>query len=78
LKAVNQLVALDPDPNSEVRTLLRQIFDPEHEGSPAEENDLEVFKDDPEFRALIYPSAQVAAQDAGNTEGQTGGDRARP
>jgi tetratricopeptide (TPR) repeat protein len=78
LKAVKQLVALAPDPNSEVRTLLRQIFDPEHQGSPAEENDLEVFKDDPEFGALIYPSDQAGAKDVGNATGQAGGDRDRP
>jgi hypothetical protein len=66
LKVVKQLVALTPNQNSQVRTLLRQVFDPEHERSPVEENDLEVFKDEPEFRAVIYPSDQGGATDAAN------------
>ncbi|MEJ0038634.1 MAG: tetratricopeptide repeat protein [Gammaproteobacteria bacterium] len=55
LAAVKRVVALEPNPQAIVRNLLRQIFDPDRESSSQEENDLEVFKDDAEFRAVIYP-----------------------
>jgi hypothetical protein len=56
LDAIKRTIGLDQDPGSLSRSLLRQMFDPQQEKSPEDDNDLEVFKDDPEFRAVIYPS----------------------
>jgi tetratricopeptide (TPR) repeat protein len=54
LTAVKRVIELAPDPTSAARILLRQMFDPEREQSPLDENDLELFKNDPEFRVAIY------------------------
>jgi hypothetical protein len=53
--AIQRVISLAPVPSSYPRTLLRQLFDPEHEKSPADENDLEIFKTDEQMRKLIYP-----------------------
>jgi len=45
---------LSPGYDSGPRTLLRQIFAPGPEGSDPNDNDLEVFKTDSEFRTVIY------------------------
>jgi hypothetical protein len=55
LDAVKRIVDLARDPSSPSRVALRQIFDPVREGSVPDDNDLEVFKNDPEFQSLIYP-----------------------
>jgi tetratricopeptide (TPR) repeat protein len=54
LEAVKKVVELSPEFNSGVRILLREVFDPEAEKSDPKENDLAVFKNDEEFRGLIY------------------------
>jgi tetratricopeptide (TPR) repeat protein len=54
LEAVKKTIELSPDYNSTPRTLLRQIFDPVREGSDREDNDLEIFKTDGDFNAVIY------------------------
>ena len=53
LEAVKKVVELKPDRNASERVLLRQLLDPAAEGSNPMENDLGVFKDDPEFRGII-------------------------
>lgn len=55
LQAVKRVIELSPDPTAPVRVLLREIFDPAREHSSPEENDLEVFRDDVDFEALIHP-----------------------
>jgi tetratricopeptide (TPR) repeat protein len=54
LEAVRRAIQLTK-PSDPSRDRLRRLFDPEREGSTRWENDLEVFKDDAEFRSLIYP-----------------------
>ena len=54
LDAVKEVVQLSPGYDSGPRTLLRQIFAPGPEGSDPNDNDLEVFKTDSEFRTVIY------------------------
>lgn len=53
LIAVKRVIELAPDPKSEARTTLRQMFDPALAKSVLTENDLEVFKGDNEFADLI-------------------------
>lgn len=62
LAAVIKVNELAPDPASPVRKQLRKIFDPQAEHSAISENDLEIFKQDPEFSGLIETA--VPAQDA--------------
>jgi len=57
LDAVRRVIALAPDPTSGSGLWVRQIFDPAKFGGQAGENDLEVFKADPEFQALLAPAA---------------------
>ncbi|GLH75722.1 hypothetical protein SSBR45G_06300 [Bradyrhizobium sp. SSBR45G] len=57
LNAVRKVVELEPDPAGSCRRALRGMLDPAREGTPAEDNDLEIFKGDPEFEKLILGSA---------------------
>jgi hypothetical protein len=54
LGAVKKVIELSPGYDSTPRILLRQILDPDTEKSDPEDNDLEVFKDDSEFKTAIY------------------------
>jgi len=54
LDAVQKTIELSPDYDSGVRVLLREVFDPVTEKSDPDEDDLEVFKEDDEFREAIY------------------------
>lgn len=65
LQAVQAVVQLAPDPNSAPRIFLRRIFDPAREQSPLAENDLEVFKSDPEFDLAIYGGEPASPASAG-------------
>ncbi|MEZ2146359.1 tetratricopeptide repeat protein [Bradyrhizobium sp. DN5] len=56
LKAVDKLVKLEPDRASPYRKVLRGMLDPSRESTPAEDNDLEVFKGVREFESLIFGS----------------------
>ena len=56
LVAVKRVIELAPDPKSEPRITLRQIFDPALAKSSPADNDLEVFKGDKEFADLIIGS----------------------
>ncbi|MDP9839496.1 hypothetical protein J2T09_004272 [Neorhizobium huautlense] len=53
LRSVADSVALVPDENDPHRLLLRQLLDPVTYGGNPQDNDLEVFKSDQEFRKLI-------------------------
>jgi hypothetical protein len=58
LAAVKKVVELVPEYSSMERKLLRSMFDPDKEGTPREDgDDLEVFKDMPEFREEVYRGA---------------------
>jgi len=54
LAAAKRAVELSPAYDSAPRVFLRRIFDPATENTPANENDLEAFKDDEEFEAIVY------------------------
>jgi hypothetical protein len=55
---VKKVVELVPEYSSMERKLLRSMFDPDKEGTPREDgDDLEVFKDMPEFREEVYRGA---------------------
>jgi len=54
LAAVRKVVELAPNYDSSERMLLRAVFDPQDEGNIASDNDLEVFKNDADFRTVIY------------------------
>jgi tetratricopeptide (TPR) repeat protein len=56
LQAVQRLIELHPDPASSYRKLLRGMLDPSRENTPAEDDDLEVFKGDRDFESLIFGS----------------------
>lgn len=56
LAAAKRVVELAPDPKTSVRTLLRNMLDPSQPGAAPEDNDLEVFKTDPEFQQVINPT----------------------
>ncbi len=53
LAEVKKTIELSPDPNSSARVLLRNMLDPSQANSVTEDNDLEVFKNDEEFKAVI-------------------------
>jgi tetratricopeptide (TPR) repeat protein len=53
LTAARKVVELAPDPKSSVRVLLQNMLNPTREGAAAEDDDLEVFKDDPAFIRVI-------------------------
>src|SRR6185369_4486756 len=55
IASVRKVVELSPDPKSSARVLLRNLLDPTIAGAAPEDNDLEIFKTDPEFRNLILP-----------------------
>lgn len=56
LKEVKRAIELTSNkPSHSARALLRQFLDPGRENSLSWDNDLEVFKNDAEFRNLIYP-----------------------
>jgi tetratricopeptide (TPR) repeat protein len=65
LAAVRKVVELASDPESEPRRFLRRLFDPERENSSPGENDLEVFKSDPQFKQLVYQAAPEQAPTKG-------------
>jgi hypothetical protein len=58
--AIEQVIRLSPEYESDPRNVLRQLYDPTREGSNPSENDLEIFKleedssTEKEFRSLIY------------------------
>lgn len=54
LEAITKVVELAPNYNSAERTLLRALFDPDSVGRPIDEDDLEVFKDESDFKDIIY------------------------
>ena len=53
LAAVKEVVRLAPDPKSTARALLRGMLDTSQPGVAPEDDDLEVFKNDEEFRRTI-------------------------
>ncbi|MET3413800.1 tetratricopeptide repeat protein [Methylobacterium sp. 1030] len=53
LLSVPRVVELAPDPEGPVRTLLRNLLDPDGPGASPAENDLHDFVPDPEFQAAI-------------------------
>jgi len=57
LDSAKRVVELAPDPKSSARALLRGMLDPSRPGAAPDDNDLEVFKDDEEFKAVIDPGA---------------------
>jgi tetratricopeptide (TPR) repeat protein len=54
LEAITKAIQLSPQYDSAARLLLRALFDPDRERTPKDENDLQVFKGDPEFEQLIH------------------------
>ncbi|MDP2409079.1 MAG: hypothetical protein Q8M26_02210 [Pseudolabrys sp.] len=54
LAEVKKTIELSPDPNSSARVLLRNMLDPSQANSVTEDNDLEVFKNDEEFKTVIH------------------------
>lgn len=55
LDVLKQIEASSPDRTKGVRRSARLLFDPSRPGGTPSENDLEVFKDDPDFKALLAP-----------------------
>ncbi|KAB1070160.1 hypothetical protein [Methylobacterium planeticum] len=53
LASVERAVELSPEPTSTPRKLLRRLLDPKAEQGDPTENDLEDFKDDDAFRAIV-------------------------
>ena len=54
LAAAKRAVELSPAYDSGPRVFLRRVFNPALEKSPQNENDLEAFKDDDDFKAVVY------------------------
>jgi tetratricopeptide (TPR) repeat protein len=54
LEALKKVVELAPDYDSDVRRLVRELFDPAAENCDPDENDLAIFNTDKEFRDVVY------------------------
>jgi len=48
-----KVVELAPDPRSSARVLLRNMLEPTQPNAASEDNDLEIFKNDEDFRSVI-------------------------
>ncbi|MEB2848101.1 tetratricopeptide repeat protein [Endobacterium cereale] len=53
LAAAKKVVELEPDASAPVRSVLRQVFDPNRFKGPPADNDLAVFKNDEDFEIVI-------------------------